>query len=295
MNHTDARNILELAHSAGTPVVLYGKEGIGKTGICRHLFPEARIMLEEELRSGGLSLLNSLTKITKTIIFENFSEEAVALVSPAIMNSSLYGEGLETFFVFTAQNEYRHVGTGWISIELSPPEPGEWLGWADKEAVHPLVQSMVAEYDALQKFRPRDLETLSKLLNKGVPGELLDAVVAPLVANNEEIMTLIRGGYDDSLDFEKVISLGEREFITRIKQTNSENIDRFNETLLQEIRFDESIITKEKLIAYISSMETRKSLELLSGLLESESSFDYLNDLLEDPAIKQKIDMMLGV
>lgn len=294
MNHTDARNILALAHTAGIPVLIHGKEGIGKTGLCRHLFPEARIILEEELRSGGLSLLNSLTKVAKTIIFENLSEESFALVSPVIMNKTLFGEGIETFFIFTSQKEHRLAGTGWISVELVLPEPNEWLEWARLEAVHPLVQSMVAEQAALHKFRPRDLENLSKLLNKGVPGELLDSVVGPLVAYNEEVMTLIRGGYDDSLDFEKVISLDEKEFITRIKQTNSENIDRFNETLLQEIRFDESIITKEKLIAYISSMETRKSLELLSGLLESESSFDYLGELLDDPVIKQKIDAMVG-
>ncbi len=294
MNHTDARNILEIGRSTGLPVLLYGPEGTGKTGLCRRLFPEARVMLEEELRSGGLSLLNSLTKLTQTVIFENLSEEAVALLLPAVTNRTLYGETLNTFFIFTSQGEYR-LAAQWLKVELDVPEPEEWLEWAKQEAVHPLVASMVAEHEALRKFRPRDLETLSRLLNKGIPGELLDQLVGPLVAYNEEIMAAIRGGYDETLDFEKVISLDEKEFINRIRQTNSENIDRFNETLLQEIRFDESIITREKLIAYISSMDSRKSLELLSGLLESESSFDYLNELLDDPAIKQKLDAMLGV
>jgi len=295
MNHTDARNLLELAQSTGIPILLFGQEGTGKTGLCRKTFPESRIVTEEELRSGGLSLLNSLTKVTKTIIFENLSEETLGMIWPVILNKSLYGERLETFFIFTARNDYRHFDSGWIKAELALPEPNEWLQWAQPEGIHPLVTTMVTEYDALHKFRIRDLETLSKLLHKGVPGELLDSVIGPLIGFNEEIMAIIRGGYEESIDFEKVISLGEQEFINRIKQTNSENIDRFNQTLLQEIRFDESIITKDKLIAYISSMETRKSLELLSGLLESESSFDYLNELLEDPAIKQKIDTMLGV
>ena len=295
MNHTDARNLLELAQSAGIPTLLYGQEGVGKTGLCRLLFPDSKIVSDEELRAGGLSLLNSLTKLTKTVIFENISEETLATVWPVVINKSLYGEKVQTFFIFTARNDYRQFESGWIKADLALPEPDEWLEWARAEGIHPLVTAMVSEHAALQKFRTRDLEMLSKLLHKGVPGELLDAVVAPLIGFNEEIMTIIRGGYDDSLDFEQVISLGEKEFINRIKQTNSENIDRFNQTLLQEIRFDESIITKDKLIAYISSMETRKSLELLSGLLESESSFGYLNELMEDPVIKQKIDSMLGV
>lgn len=295
MNHTDARNLLALAQSAGTPVLLFGQEGIGKTGLCRQLFPESRVLLEEELRSNGLSILNSLCKVTNSVIFENLSEESLAVLTPIVTNRTLYGEKLETFFIFTSRNDYRNATLGWLKAELAMPEPAEWLEWAKSASIHPLVISLVGEHDALNKFRPRDLETLSRLLHKGVPGELLDAVVAPLVGFNEEVMALIRGGYDDTLDFEKVISLGEQEFINRIKQTNSENIDRFNEALLQEIRFDESIITKEKLIAYISSMDSRKSLELLSGLLESESSFGYLEELLDDPVIKQKIDTMVGV
>lgn len=294
MNHTDARNILRIGQSGNIPVLLYGEEGTGKTGLCRRLFPDARIILDEELKSGGLSLLNSMTKVSKTIIFENLAEETLQTVLPIIVNKTLYGESVENFFIFTARNDYRNIN-GFLRVELSIPQPHEWLEWAEREAVHPLVKELVSQHEALTKFRTKDIENLSKLLNIGVPGELLDTLVAPLIGHNPEIMAAIKSGYDDTLDFEKVISLGNTEFINRIKQTSSDNIDKFNETLLQEIRFDESIITKEKLIAYISSLDSRKSVELLSGLLESEASYGYLNELLDDPVIRQKIDAALGL
>jgi hypothetical protein len=293
MTHTDAGKIIDIARSAGLPILLYGAEGTGKTGLCRHLFPDARIILEEELRMNGLSLLNSIAKVSRELIFENLTDETLQVILPVVKNRTLYGEKLENFFLFTARTEPRIAGD-LLKIELFGPSAHEWLNWADGIAVHTLVKELVAEHNALATFRPRQLETLSRLLNRGIPSELLDELIAPLVDHNTELMAKIRGGYDEAIDFDKVISLEGDAFINRIKQTSSKNIDLFNETLIQEIRFDESIVTKEKLIAYISSMNSRQSMELLSGLLESEGSFDYLNELLEDTGIRRKIDEMIG-
>jgi len=293
MKHTDVSKIIDIARSAGLPILLYGAEGSGKTGLCRHLFPEARVILEEELRINGLSLLNSLAKVSQTLIFENLSDDTLQVILPVVRNRTLYGETLENFFIFTTRTEPRIAGD-LLKIEVSSPTSDEWLKWSESIAVHALVKELVAEHNALATFRPKQLEMLSRLLNRGIPSELLDELVAPLIDHNQDLMTMIRRGYDEAIDFEKVISLEGDAFINRIKQTSSDNMDRFNETLLQEIRFDESIITKDKLIAYISSMDSRKSTELLSGLLESEGSFDYLNELLEDPGIRRKIDEMLG-
>lgn len=294
MTLTDIRNILEIGESTGIPIILHGAEGRGKTAFCRQLFPHSRIILNEEIASNGLSIINSLAKTAKTLIFENLSEENLNKILPIIINRSLYGETLDNAFIFTSRSDYRIV-EGFIKVLFPVPSAVEWLAWAKTSAIHPIVLRMVEEKTALQILKPRELENLSRLLNAGIPGELLEALALPLIGNHPEFLEMIQEGYNDTIDFEKVISLDNREFINRIKQTSSKNIERFNEELLKEIRFDESIITKEKLISYITSMDSRKSLELLSGLLESESSFEYLNELLEDRTIRTKIDAMIRI
>ena len=152
---------------------------------------------------------------------------------------------------------------------------------------------LVAEYNALERLRPRDLENLSRLLNAGLPDELIEPLLAPYVQAAPELLELIRKEYSEAIDFESVISLDNQAFIDRIKQSSAQNIDRFNTSLLQEIKFDESIISKEKLISYLGALNTKNGLELLSGLLENEASEKYLSELLNDPSIQRRIDEMV--
>lgn len=292
MDLDSIRSALEIGSSSGLPVLLFGHTGAGKTSFCRQVFPNSKVILNEEIEFSGLSIIHSLSKTAKVIIFENLSEESINKIKQVVLKKTLFGEDLDNFFIITSAKDFKELRE-FIKVEFPIPSVDEWLRWAERSAIHPLITKLAKEKSLLEKFRPKDLENLSRLLNTGVPSELLDALISPLVANSPELLNIIKDGYDDSIDFEKVISLHNEDFINRIKQTSSKNIEKFNDDLLQELKFDESIITKEKMISYLSSMDMTKSLKLLSGLLENEASFDYLNELLSDPSVKEKIDSML--
>ena len=292
MNHTELANILQVAKATGIPVVLFGESGIGKTGFCRTLFSEAAILHDQEYESGGLTLLNSMLRSRSVVVFENLSEANLAKILPMIRNKSLFGDRINATMIFTHETPYAGAGE-MIQLPFSIPTPEEWLGWAVDHTIHPIAMRLVAEYNALERLRPRDLENLSKLLNAGLPDELIEPLLAPYVQAAPELLELIQREYSEAIDFESVISLDNQAFIDRIKQSSAQNIDRFNTSLLQEIKFDESIISKEKLISYLGALNTKNGLELLSGLLENEASETYLGELLNDPSIQRRIDEMV--
>jgi len=292
MNHTDLANILEITKASGIPLVLYGESGIGKTGFCRTLFPSARLLHNDEFESGGLSLLNSLLKASSVVIVENLSEANLGKILPMIRNKSLFGERITTTLLFTNETPYASGGD-MLQLPFTVSSANAWLSWAEANGIHPIVQRMVGEFQALERLRPRDLENLSRLLNAGLPDELTEPLLAPYVTAAPELKELLNSHYSEAIDFESVITLNNREFVNRIKQSSAQNIDRFNASLLQEIKFDESIISREKLVSYLSSLDSKKSLDLLHGLLENEASETYLYELLEDPAIQDRIDGMI--
>lgn len=286
------KSILEIGFSSNMPILLFGTPEIGKTAFCKQTFPNSKVILNSDIDFSGLSILNSIAKTTKVIIFENPSEETINKIKPVILKKTIFGDEINNFFIITAHKDLKELN-GFIKVEFTKPTVQEWLHWAENSNIHSFIKKLVQEHGLYEKLKPKELENISKILNTGISSELLDAIVGPLLGNNKELLSILKEEYDDSIEFQKVILLENKEFINKLKHTSSKNIEKFNEELLQELKFDESIITKEKIISYLSSIDASKSLKLLWGLLENKDSFDYLNEILADEQIRKKIDSLL--
>ena len=292
MKFDDIKTALEIAYTTKIIPIVFGKKEIGKTSVVFEVFPNAKIIFNEEIELNGISLLHSMSKTTKIVIIENINEKVFNAIKHILKGGWIFGEKNDCFFVLTSSVKLLNAKE-FLHLELSHPTQDEWLEWANKNTVHPKIKELVKTKELLGKITPKKIEYLSKLLNAGTPSNILDTLLLPFMDGNNELLNNIKESYSKELEFEEVITLQEKNFINRIKQTTKENLDKFNEELLNEIIFDRSIISKEKLIEYVLNIDGQKSLKILFGLLESESNFAYLEELLKDKQIRKKIDFFL--
>ena len=292
MRFDDIKTALEIAYTTKIVPIIFGDKEIGKTSVVLDVFSNAKVIFNEEIELNGISLLHSISKNAKVVIVENISEKVFGVIKHILKGGWIFGEKNECFFVLTSNIKLQGTEE-FLNLELSYPTQEEWLEWAQKRAIHPKIEELVKTKDLLKKITPKKVEYLSKLLNAGTPSNILDALLLPFMNNDNELLSDIKSSYSEELEFEEVITLQEKKFINKIKQTTKENLEKFNKELLNEIIFDHSIISKEKLIEYVLNIEGLKSLRVLFGLLESESNFEYLEELLKDKSIRKKIDFFL--
>jgi len=292
MNFNDIKNALDVAYATKIIPIVFGKKEIGKTSVILSVFPNAKIIFNEEIELNGISLLHSISKTAKVVIIENINEKVFTIIKHILKGGWIFGEKNECFFILTSSLKLQESNE-FLNLELFYPTQEEWLEWARKKTIHPKIEELVKTKELLKKITPKKIEYLSKLLNAGTPSNILDTLLLPFMNHNDELLSDIKQSYSEELEFEEVITLQEKNFINTIKQTTKENLDKFNEELLNEIIFDHSIISKEKLVDYILNIEGIKSLKVLFGLLESESNFAYLEELLKNKQIRKKIDFFL--
>jgi len=289
MDFNKAKTILEIAYVSKIIPIISGNRGIGKTSIALEVFPDAVVIPNSEIELSSLATLRKAAQNSKVVIIENINTKVFSIISDILKQGWLEASKSSAFFVLTT-NQAMDILDGFISIKLSSPSNEEWLSWAEKRNIHKKVIELVKEDNLLKIISPQKAEHLSRVLNAGVPTELLQEIVLPLVNNEQKILEKIKSVYTQEFNFDEVVTLKDQAFIDKLKQTNSKNIEDFNEKLVKEIIFDNSIMPKEKLIKYITSIDGAKSLEVLFGLLESKSNYDYLEELLKDKRIRKKID-----
>ena len=292
MNLIRVAQVLDIGFNTKLPVLLYGHSGFGKTGFSKSTFPKAKLIHNHELDE-SYTFLNSVIKQKEVIIIENISEKNIHKLLAVLHNKILFSEPINNFFIITSQINFPNL-VGLLKIEFPKPDKNAWILWAEQNRIHPLIIRETIEKKLLNKYTPRQLEELSTLLHGGVHSELLDLLISTLIGNDLTLIEAIKEGYDHNINFDSVISLESGDFINKIRQTSSENVDKFNHNLLEEIKFDESIISREKLIAYLTTIDNKKSFELLAGLLNNSESYTYLNELLQVPQIRLKLDDILG-
>jgi hypothetical protein len=292
MNLIRVAQVLEIGFNTKLPVLLYGHSGFGKTGFAQTTFPHSIIIHNHEIDE-SLNFLSSVVQNREIIIFENISEKNLQKILLILQSKTMFAKEINNYFIFTSQINFPNL-SGILKVEFPKPDKASWIKWAESHNMHPLVMQLTLEKKLLNTYTPKQLELLSTLLHGGVHSELLDLLISSLLGNDLALIADIKAGYDHNINFDTIISLEDSDFIQKIKQTSSENVDKFNHNLLEEIKFDESIISLEKLIAYLTTIDNKKSFELLEGLLNNEESYSYLNDLLKQNEIKVKLDDILG-
>jgi len=292
MNRRNAQELLNLAVRAEQPVWITGASGIGKTAFCLDRFPKAKIIQRFETGPDHLHLLRALLPQTQTLIFENLTEAEMPFLLPILKTGTLLGEPLHHTILLTAVSRPSKED-GFLEVSLEKPTFAEWKALAKPLELHPLLVQVTGELELLETATPRTLVHLSKLLQSGIPIALLEPVVAQLLPNRPELVNALREGLSREVPFEEVIGLEQDAFIDTLKHGSKESIDRFNQSLLKELRFDESVISKEKLIAYLSAIDKEGSLGFLRELLDSETAEPFLMTLLQEPQIARLLDRHL--
>lgn len=292
MNLIRIKDLMDTAFRSGVPALLHGPAGVGKTALCRHRFPEAILIHGRELADESPLFLRSVLDSAKVVIVENVTPESFALLEPVLANRTAMGKAAENFFLLTARedrDEYRGV----LKIPFEKPDKEGWLEWAEGHGVHPALLQLVRKENLLARFAPRNLEMLSRTLTGGIPLELVDTVVVNFLENDQKLIQSIREALGGEIPFEKFVSLDEEGLVEKIRQTSEENIEKFNENLLEEILFDPGKVSTAKLAGYLAGIREEKGMELLSALLEREKTRDYLEELLMRPEMREWVDAKL--
>jgi len=293
MNLNAVESLLDIAIKAQIPALIYGVGGIGKTGFIKACYPESALLHAHEALDNP-TLLHSVLGQNRVVIIENSDEKSFEQLFPILCNKTLFATPLTSTILFTSRTLFT-AHKELIKIPFPKPTSEEWKGWAMRNGVHELITNAVVTKNLLEHYTPRELETLSDMLKTGIPSDRVILTIQTLFGNDPMILELIEKGYDTSIDFDQVIGMETEQFVSKLQQTTTEELQKFNHDLLDELRFDPSIITKEKLITYLTSVNTRPSLELLSGLLENDSNYDYLNTLLQSQEIQALLNRELNL
>jgi len=294
MNLIRIKDLLDTAFRSGVPALLHGPAGVGKTALCKNRFPEAALLLARDLEAESPLFLRSVLDSAKVVIVENVTPETFALLEPVLFNKSVLGKPAENFFLLTARED-REEYAGVLKIPFEKPDKEGWLAWAEEHDIHPALLQLVRYEKLLTRFSPRNLEMLSKTLTGGIPLELVDTVVVNFLENDQRLIQSIREALGGEIPFEKFASLDEEGLVEKIRQTSEENIEKFNENLLEEILFDPGKVSTAKLAGYLAGIREEKGLELLGALLEREKTQKYLDELLLRPEMRAWVDAKLVI
>ncbi|MGP1561421.1 MAG: hypothetical protein ACTTIC_04950 [Helicobacteraceae bacterium] len=193
MDFLELKRLLTLAHKAGLSAQVTGKEGTGKTHFCKEIFQDAVVILAYELNVNNLIFLKSVFETGKTVIFENLTEQELPFIAPIITNKVLYGKPLSNFFIVTSRFRLELAKTFYINFTNQGSVA--WLKWASANGINKLVIKAIENKDLLKEHKPRDLESLSKILGAGVAPDLLETVLRTFLQDDYESIELIKKEY----------------------------------------------------------------------------------------------------
>jgi hypothetical protein len=255
--------MLDLAKKSNLHSLVYGSEGIGKTSFCKQKYPNALVILANELNDNNLLFLKSAFDVNDVIILENITLESLNFLLPILNNRTIMGTKLKTFFILTAREN--------IEIPNSLPIPFvgtsslAWTEWAMENSISSVIIEAFKHKDLLETHRPRDLEALSSLLNNKIPNDLLDPILQSFLKNDIQTIDFIKN------------SLLQGQPAPTIK-SNGDKLGRFD---IQGV-FNNSKVNKRD--------NDSDTLEHLKILIDEEQSLKELNSLLEDKNIRKIID-----
>lgn len=257
--------MLELAKDSGLHSLVYGREGVGKTSFCRQKYPEALVILQNELHDNNILFLKTAFETNHVIILENITEGNLAFLVSILNNRTILGKKLDNFFIITAREKIDIPNT--LPIEFLPPSSVAWLDWAVKNDIHPAIIEAINSKDLLEGHRPRDLEALSNILKNDISNDLLDPIVTSFLKHDLETVELIKNYF---------LKEGHRP---AAQTANKPSFDRFDIQSMYEDRSEKSSFTDKD-----------GTLEHLKVLLNEPHSEFELSELLEQKDIKKIID-----
>lgn len=264
MTFKQISSLLDLAKSSDLNAIVYGTEGIGKTSFCKDKFPNSIVILPSELNDSNLAYLKSVFDTKKVIIFENLSNDNLLFLLPILNNRTILGTQITNFFIITARMELAVPNS--IPIFFQNPSSVSWLDWAKENGIHTSIIKAIENKDLLESHKPRDLQSLSKILTNNVPKDLLDSILVSFLKNDIESIELIKNDILNSPQTqERVEILHEERTVIPISQEETRNYNNKDEKKLHELR----------------------------DLLNNEGKQMELNLLLERKEIKEIIDAYL--